>query len=195
LFSTLHLVAIFVMGITVYFTLRYGAAPLLPSSSALAIIALWFSAKGQLALMPLTPALDTPLFFMHVSTSFAAYGLWGVAALVAIHRALGISASRDGLERRMLDECIYLGYIFFSWCMIAGSLWAYLAWGSYFTWRIKGLWSTILWFYYSGLLHVRNKPSWQGRAIDILAIAGFALVLFTFLGLGLLFDESSHPLK
>jgi len=94
----------------------------------------------------------------------------------------------------MLDECLYLGYILFTWCMIAGSLWAYLAWGSYWTWRIKGLWSTILWFYYSGVIHVRSRPGWQGWPVDVLALAGFGLVLFTFLGLGLFFD-SSHPLR
>ncbi|TAL15887.1 hypothetical protein EPN96_11455 [bacterium] len=195
LFSTLHFLSIFVMGITVYFLFRYGGKPLLPASALLALIALWKGGAGQMALAPLTPALDTPLFFLHVATSFAAYGLFGVAAIVSVYRIASLSASEHGMERRMLDECLYLGYILFSWCMIAGSLWAYLAWGSYFTWRLKGLWSTILWFYYSGVLHVRNKPGWQGRPLDLLAIAGFALTLFTFLGLSLIFDEASHPLK
>ena len=79
--------------------------------------------------------------------------------------------------------------------MIAGSLWAYLAWGSYWTWRLKGLWSMILWFYYSGVMHIRNRGRWQDWPLNLLTIAGLALTLFTFLGLGLLFSENSHPLK
>lgn len=193
LFSTLHFLAIWLMGVALYFVHRYRAQPFLPAALALSLAALVLAGRGRMELMPLVPALDTPLFFLHVATSFAAYGLFAAAALVGVYRTLGIPGSRLGQERRMLDECLYLGYILFSWCMLAGSLWAYLAWGSYWTWRIKGLWSTVLWFYYSGVIHVRNRPGWQGRPLDLLALVGFVLVLFTYLGLGLLF-ETSHPL-
>ena len=193
LFSTLHFFTLWLVGVAVYFVHRYRARPFLPAALTLGIAALAMAGRGRMELMPLVPALDTPLFFLHVATSFAAYGLFAVAALLAVYRCLGIPGSSLGQERRMLDECLYLGYILFSWCMLAGCLWAYLAWGSYWTWRIKGLWSTVVWFYYSGVIHVRSRPGWQGRPLDVLALAGFGLVLFTFLGLGLLF-ETSHPL-
>ncbi len=195
LFSSLHFLTLFVVGITLYFAARYRAAKLLPAALLIALLALAKAGTGKTALMPLTPALDTPLFFLHVATSFAAYGLFAVAAAISAHRMLGIRASEIGAERRMLDECLYIGYILFSWCMVAGSLWAFLAWGSYWTWRVKGLWSWLLWFYYSGVLHVRNRPRWQGRALDVLTIVGFALTLFTFLGLGVFLKEVSHPLE
>jgi len=194
LYSTLGFLAAWVVAIALYFVWRYGAASFLPAALGLALAALAGASKGNMALGSLTPALDTPLFALHVVTSFSAYGLFGVAALVGAYRLLGFSGSSLGMERRMLDESLYLGYILFTWCMLAGSLWAYLAWGSYWTWRMKGLWSTILWFYYSGLLHVRNRPGWQGWPLSALALLGFALVLFTFLALGLVFD-SSHPLN
>ena len=195
LFSALHFLTIFLVGAALYLALRYKAHRLLAGALLLTLAALWKAGDGEMVLNPLTPSLDTPLFFLHVATSFAAYGLFAVSALVAVHRIANVPASDLGAERRMLDECIYVGYILFSWCMVAGSLWAFLAWGSYWTWRVKGLWSWLVWFYYSGVLHVRNRPRWQGRALDALAIAGFGLVLFTFLGLGLLLQEASHPLK
>lgn len=194
LFSTLHFLAIWVMAIALYFLWRYRAGAFLPAALGLSLLALAGAGTGDMTLQPLIPALDTPLFFLHVATSFAAYGLFGVAALLAVYRLAGVSGSELGQERRMLDECLYLGYILFTWCMVAGSLWAYLAWGSYWTWRIKGLWSTILWFYYSAVVHVRSRPGWQGWPADALALVGFGLTLFTFLGLGLFFD-SSHPLR
>ncbi len=194
LFSTLHFLSMWVMAVALYFGVRYRAAPFLPAALCLALAALTGASQGSMELFPLTPALDTPLFLLHVATSFAAYGLFGVAALLAVYRIAGVPASRGGWDRRMLDECLYIGYVLFTWCMIAGSLWAFLAWGSYWTWRIKGLWSTILWFYYSAVIHVRHRPGWQGWPVNLLAIAGFGLVLFTFLGLGLLF-ETSHPLS
>ncbi len=194
LFSTLHFLVIWVMSVALYFVARYRAGPFLPAALGLSLAALAGASRGTLELFPLTPALDTPLFLLHVATSFAAYGLFGVAALLAGYRIAGLPASRVGADRRMLDECLYIGYVLFTWCMIAGSLWAFLAWGSYWTWRIKGLWSMILWFYYSAVIHVRHRPGWQGWPVNVLAIAGFGLVLFTYLGLGLLF-ETSHPLS
>ncbi len=194
LYSTLSLLAGFVVGIALYFGVRYRASSFLPAALALGLAALAGASGGTMDLAPLSPSLDTPLFELHVSTSFAAYGLFGVACLVGIYRLLGIPGSETRQERRMLDESLYIGYILFTWCMLAGSLWAYLAWGSYWTWRTKGLWSWIVWFYYSGVIHVRGRPRWQGWPLDVLSVAGFGLVLFTFLGLGLLF-ETSHPLR
>ena len=194
LFSTLHFLAMWVAAVGLYFGARYRAGPFLPAALVLVLAALAGASQGTMELFPLTPALDTPLFLIHVATSFAAYGLFGVAALVAAYRTAGMPASRAGWDRRMLDECLYIGYVLFTWCMIAGSLWAFLAWGSYWTWRIKGLWSTILWFYYSAVIHVRHRPGWQGWPVNLLAMVGFGLVLFTYLGLGLLF-ETSHPLS
>ena len=193
LFESQHFLALWMAVIAVYFSFRYRADSLLPAAMLLTVASLLFAGKGPMDVSPLTPSIDTPLFLIHVATSFAAYGLFGMAALLAFYRTIGLSGSPLGNERRMMDESLYIGYILFTWAMIAGSLWAYLAWGSYWTWRIKGLWSWILWFYYSGVLHIRNRPRWQGWPLNVLALAGFALVLFTYLGLGLLFT-TSHPL-
>ena len=193
LFETLHFLALWVAGITLYFDLRYKARGFVPAGTGLALLALAGATFGPQKVFPLTPALDTPLFFIHVATSFAAYGLWGAAALLAPYDLLTADPGRCRTWRRMQDEALYIGYLLFTWCMLAGSLWAYLAWGSYWTWKIKGLWSYLLWFYYSGLLHVRRNPRWQGWPTDLLAVAGFLLVLFTYLGLGLLF-KTNHPL-
>jgi ABC-type transport system involved in cytochrome c biogenesis permease subunit len=193
LFETLHFLALWVAGITLYFDLRYKARAFVPAGAGLAFMALAGASFGPQKIFPLTPSLNTPLFFIHVATSFAAYGLWGAAALLALYDLRDRDPERTPRWRRMQDESLYLGYILFTWCMLAGSLWAYLAWGSYWTWKIKGLWSYLLWFYYSGLLHVRRNPRWQGWPTDLLALLGFLLTLFTYLGLGLLF-KTNHPL-
>ncbi len=193
LFETQHFLTFWVVALTLYFYMRYGGSKLLPASMLLAVLSLILAMKGPRAVAPLTPTIDTPLFFIHIATSFAAYGLFSVGAILGCYRLAGIEISFDGSTRRMLDESLYIGYILFTWTMIAGSLWAYLAWGSYWSWRIKGIWSWILWFYYSGVLHVRNRQTWEGWPLDVLAIVGFILVLFTYLGLGLLF-KTSHPL-
>lgn len=192
LFESQHFLALWVVAHALTLLARHRAWGLFAAALGLAIAALVAASFGPTAIKPLTPALDTPLFFLHVATSFAAYGLFGSAALVALLR-LGGGAAAPVAARPIIDESIYLGWIFFTWAMIAGSIWAYLAWGSYWTWNSKGIWSYLLWFYYAGLIHVRTRATWQGRRLDLLALVGFAAVLFTYLGLGLLL-KSNHPL-
>jgi ABC-type transport system involved in cytochrome c biogenesis permease subunit len=75
--------------------------------------------------------------------------------------------------------------------MIFGGIWAYLAWGTYWLWTPKELWTVILWLYYSLYLHARLRPWWSGRPISVMSVAGFLIVLFTYLGVSL-FMKSSH---
>jgi ABC-type transport system involved in cytochrome c biogenesis permease subunit len=192
LFESQHFLAIWVVAHALALLARHRAWRLFAAALGLAVAALAAASFGPTAIKPLTPALDTPLFFLHVATSFAAYGLFGSAALIALLRLAGGSAAPQA-ARALLDESLYLGWILFTWAMIAGSIWAYLSWGSYWTWNTKGIWSYLLWFYYAGVIHVRTRPPWQGRRLDALALVGFAAVLFTYLGLGLLL-KSNHPL-
>jgi ABC-type transport system involved in cytochrome c biogenesis permease subunit len=192
LFESQHFLAIWVVAHALTLLARHRAWRLFAASIGLAVAALAGASFGPMAVRPLTPALDTPLFFLHVATSFAAYGLYGSAALIALARLAGGPAAAPA-ARAMLDESLYLGWILFTWAMLAGSIWAYLSWGSYWTWNSKGIWSYLLWFYYAGVIHVRARPRWQGWRLDALALVGFAAVLFTYLGLGLLL-KSNHPL-
>ncbi len=195
LFETQHFLAIWVATGMLYFQFRYHIDRFIPACLSLILTALIFAGLGPKTIIPLTPAIDTPLFLIHIAASFAAYGLFGLAALAGIYQLLNLrfTSLPHGGDKRIMDECLYLGFILFTGCMIAGSYWAYLSWGSYWTWKIKGLWSYILWFYYAGVIHIRNKLWWKGKPVSILAISGFGLVLFTYLGLGLLFN-TSHPL-
>jgi len=192
LFESLHFLALWVAALALVHLARYRAWESLPGSLLLVLAALGGASFGPRAVAPLTPALDTPLFFLHVATSFAAYGLFAAAALLALARRLRPRAA-PAAAARMMDESLYVGYVLFTWAMVAGSVWAYLSWGSYWTWTTKGIWSYLLWFWYSGVIHVRGRAAWRGRRLDLLALGGFAIVLFTFLGLGILL-RTSHPL-
>jgi len=84
-----------------------------------------------------------------------------------------------------------MGYCLFTLSMIFGGIWAYLAWGTYWIWTPKELWTAILWVFYSFYLHARLRQWWTGRPMAILGMAGFGVVLFTYLGVSLLM-KSSH---
>ncbi|MEF9437579.1 MAG: cytochrome c biogenesis protein CcsA [Candidatus Mariimomonas ferrooxydans] len=58
-------------------------------------------------------------------------------------------------------------------------------------WAPKELWTSILWLFYGLYLHARLRQWWMGKPLAYLGIAGFAVVLFTYLGVSLLM-KSSH---
>jgi ABC-type transport system involved in cytochrome c biogenesis permease subunit len=53
------------------------------------------------------------------------------------------------------------------------------------------VWSGIAWLFYAALLHERLTVGWRGRRSAIMAIVGFGVLLFTFLGVNF-FMEGHH---
>jgi cytochrome c-type biogenesis protein CcsB len=88
---------------------------------------------------------------------------------------------------RLLDEINYravaIGYPLFTiGGLFAGAVWAYEAWGSFWSWDPKEVGALIIWFFYTAYLHARLQRSWSGRRAAWLSIAGFAIVILSFLG-------------
>ena len=136
---------------------------------------------------PLPPVLRTFWFEVHVAFSFFSYALFGLAAVLGL---LYLVYREEGTEE-LQYKIILVGYFLFSVAMIFGGIWAYYAWGTYWLWTPKELWTVILWLFYSLYLHARLRQWWMGRPAALLGIAGFVIVLFTYLGVSLLM-KSSH---
>ncbi|MBI5101649.1 MAG: cytochrome c biogenesis protein CcsA [Nitrospirae bacterium] len=153
-------------------------------------LALFFTALSALYKphnTPLPPVLKTFWFESHVALSFFSYALFGIAAVFG---GLFLSV-KDQYVETLQYKAILVGYCFFSTAMIFGGVWAYLAWGTYWLWTPKELWTVILWLFYSLYLHARLRQWWAGRPSAILGIVGFFIVMFTYLGVSL-FMKSSH---
>lgn len=82
--------------------------------------------------------------------------------------------------------CIIAGFFMLSLGLIAGFVYAKSVWGKFWSWDPKEVWSGITWILYAALLHQRFTVGWRGRKAAIMAIIGFAVVLFTFLGVNFL---------
>jgi ABC-type transport system involved in cytochrome c biogenesis permease subunit len=72
--------------------------------------------------------------------------------------------------------------------LITGFIWAHVVWGRFWSWDPKEVWSGITWLIYAALLHERLVAGLRGRRAAVLAIIGFAAMLFTFLGVNLLLE-------
>jgi len=149
---------------------------------------------------PLIPALQSNWLTSHVVTCFMGYAAFavtfGCGLLYLIkNKAVGDAGKTIGVfsrlpELTMLNALIYqstsLGLIFLTIGIMTGSIWAHYAWGSYWNWDPKETWSLITWLIYAIMLHSRHVRGWRGKRMAILAIIGFAAVLFTYLGVNFL---------
>jgi ABC-type transport system involved in cytochrome c biogenesis permease subunit len=136
---------------------------------------------------------------LHIIFSFTGYAMLAMAfalgVLYLIQARLAAATLPDlPLLRRCNEEAIFLGFCLFTLCMVAGGIWAHIAWGYWFSWNIKAIWSFLVWLFYAGMCHAKFVRRWQGGIYAWLSIAGFGVVLFTYLGIGLLL-ESNHPLE
>lgn len=82
--------------------------------------------------------------------------------------------------------CIVTGFTMLSIGLITGMIYAKNVWGSFWSWDPKEIWSAITWIFYAVLLHERLAVGWRGRRAAIMAIVGFSVMLFTFLGVNFL---------
>ncbi len=160
-------------------------------------------------LLPKTPT-ETPAVFKsfwlvaHVTAIFigeAAFALAAGAGLLYIlqDNAIKTKRSRFFFKRLpsldLLDStgyaCIVVGFCLLTLGLITGLVYAKSFWGRFWSWDPKEVWSGIAWLFYAVLLHGRLTIGWRGRRSAIMAIAGFGLLLFTFLGVNF-FMEGHH---
>lgn len=150
----------------------------------------WLAAASAIALvgalcMPLQatwrqmPALQSPWFAPHVIAYVVSYGLMTVAALLTL-------ASRRSEERlRAADALVRMALPFMTFGLWSGALWADAAWGGYWAWDIKEVWSLLTWSIYLLYLHVARYPAFAGWRRPLILL-GFAAVVITFLVVNLL---------
>jgi ABC-type transport system involved in cytochrome c biogenesis permease subunit len=147
------------------------------------LVACWFKPLN----MPLPQILDTTWFELHVVLAFLAYALIVVGGIICT--AFLVRGGRGLLDVQFKTALI--GWTFFSASMIAGGIWGYFAWGTFWLWTPKELWTSILWIFYALVLHARLKGASWDRMSAWLGIIGVGVMLFTYLGVSMLM-KSSH---
>ncbi|KMY68551.1 hypothetical protein AAU61_02585 [Desulfocarbo indianensis] len=137
---------------------------------------------------------------VHVITVLAAYGLLAVTFLggvLYLAQDSLIRAKNLGAAFRRLPSLTRLdalnhsalvaGFILLTVGLITGAIYAQIKLGSYWRWDPKEVWALITWLLYAALIHTRLVQGWRGRRGAWLGALAFGVLLFTFLGVGLLF--------
>lgn len=101
-------------------------------------------------------------------------------------RFLRILPAADALESLAYRFAI-IGFIFWTFTLIAGAIWANDAWGRYWGFDTKEVWTFVIWVLYAGYIHARATRGWRGTRSAWLSIIGFAAVMFNFTIVNLFF--------
>lgn len=176
----------------------------------LVLLILGVSTVGfYVSVIPLPPALQSPWLVIHVFVASLATGFLAIGFALSLVQLL--QARRDALpaEQRpvklrflrslpgadRLESLAYrvniVGFIFWTFTLIAGAVWAERAWGRYWGWDTKEVWTFIIWVLYAGYIHARATRGWNGSRAAWLSIVGFAAILFNY-GVVNLFFKGLH---
>ena len=156
--------------------------------------------------IPKTPVQDAEIFksfwlFLHILFIFlgeASFALACGVGLLYLLQERAIKSKRPGFFFRRLPSldlldtigyvCILTGFTLMTIGLITGFVYAKTIWGKFWSADPKEIWSVITWLLYAALLHGRLMIGWRGRRSAVMAIIGFAAVLFTFLGVNFLLE-------
>ena len=117
-----------------------------------------------------------------------------LAVLICSAMFLAITRFRGQLTLKLpdagkLDAIIYrliaVGFPLLWIGIVTGAVWAHQSWGRYWGWDPKETWALITLFVYATYLHTRIALGWTAKTGAFIAVGGFAVVLFCYLGVNL----------
>jgi ABC-type transport system involved in cytochrome c biogenesis permease subunit len=119
-------------------------------------------------------------FYLHMLFYFVSYGFFGVSACIGLQHLF----TGETVHEIMQYKVAAYGWVAFTFSLICGSIWFFVAYGTYWLWTSRELWTALAWFWYGLYLHARLMKGLRGRPAAVLGVLGFAVVLFTYFGVG-----------
>jgi len=135
----------------------------------------------------LMPALQSIWFVPHVIVYIFGYAMLAMSTIIALKCLYLINRNKFDKNLVLLaDNTVYIGFAFLTLGLLFGALWAKEAWGQYWTWDPKEIWSFVTWLLYLLYIHFRfyhkNKvllPLW-------LLVLSFLILLICWFGINYL---------
>jgi cytochrome c-type biogenesis protein CcsB len=137
----------------------------------------------------LMPALQSYWLVIHVVVAILATAFFSIAA--GLHIAYLVKSSRFARKLmelfptlEVLERLAYrfnvVGFVLWSFTLIAGAIWAERAWHRYWGWDTKEVWTFIIWTLYAGYLHAMATRGWNGKRAAWLGLIAFLAIIFNF---------------
>jgi cytochrome c-type biogenesis protein CcsB len=160
----------------------------------------------------LLPSLKSVWLVIHVTVATFSVALFTIAFSVTIlhlvktwlegleghdeHGAARMSRLRNNVNTalppaRSLDRMAYgihaVAFPLWTFTLIAGAIWAEQAWGHYWNWDPKEVWTFVIWVVYAAYLHARATTGWSARSANYLALAGYGAILVNYMVVNVFF--------
>ncbi|WP_138945211.1 c-type cytochrome biogenesis protein CcsB [Plantibacter sp. M259] len=167
------------------------------------------TANFYVEVVPLPPALQSAWLVIHVFVASLGTAFFAIGFALSVvqllqgrrERRLGLVQPSQGSGRlrflltlpnaERLENLAYrvniIGFIFWTFTLMAGAIWAERAWGRYWGWDTKEVWTFIIWVIFAGYIHARATRGWRGSRAATLAIIGFSAVMFNFVVVNVFF--------
>ena len=136
--------------------------------------------------LTISPFARNPWYMLHVLSALVACAVYVCAAGgVIVYLAARGTLLRDG--KAFAQGTLTLAFPWLTGSVFAHAAWTYLAWGTYWSWRLAGVVLIILWLILVATLHTRARSRWQGTICALLTLIGLVLALASLplLGQGL----------
>ena len=195
-FDALSFLALLIVGLFIFLDRRLSApvlgAVVAPMAAGLMLLGAAFSYQTRVPVAPILHSWWLPIHVVFALAGNAVFALMAVGGILYIFQEWLIKSKRIGRVHRLLPSLetldkmnrhgLPLGFCLLTVGILSGALWANSAWGQYWGWDPKETWSLITWFTYAAMVHQRIVLGWRGKKAAWLAIVGFVLVMFTFVG-------------
>jgi cytochrome c-type biogenesis protein CcsB len=166
-----------------------------PILSAAAAFTYWLTRIGASTPTELVPALQNSILPFHVIANFIGYGCFAIGAAAGAAMLWRAAAEKSGRPTRLppmatLEKIGYravvIGFPVFSLAILLGCLWAYQAWGGYWSWDPKETWALIVWLIYAAYLHARvSHRKTRPLVLAWWLLVGFAATLICYIGVNM----------
>lgn len=184
LFEVLLFVGAVMFPLTVFCrrVLRIGAEPGDMFVGAIALFPSGFVFDGTPR--ELMPALQSPLFMPHVAAYMISYAIMAKAATQAV---LQLVRGTSG-EKHLVDyeqgtyRLVLIGFPLLTLGLILGAWWGKIAWGDWWNWDPKEMWSLASWMMLLVYLHFRVIFQQRfSRVNSVLVLLSVAVIIITLL--------------
>ncbi len=138
---------------------------------------------------PLPPALRSIWFVPHVIVYMVAYAALGLAAAwsaALIFKRLVRRVPVDGASADHIQRLMRLSIPFLTAGLVFGAIWAWQAWGRYWSWDPKETWAFATWAIYLLIDHITVHRRVGPSAVVTMALLGFLVVLGAWFGVNAL---------
>jgi len=193
--ETLSMVAWAMAALFILFQFRYHLKILGVFASPLSAVVMITSTQLSAEVLQIPDSFSSIWLYFHIVTVFlgdAAFALAFGVGIFYLVQEQAIKTKTHGFFYRRLPSlefidttgyaCIVVGFSLLTIGLITGFAYAKTVWGHFWSGDPKEIWSGIAWLLYAALLHGRISLGWRGRKAAIMAIIGFAVLMFTFFG-------------